>query len=547
MRLVYLLLSCVLFTSVYYIQYKKEIIQQVHVLPTVEDGRGLKLSKQVTVANSKRTALVIGNSAYGGGDSLGPLKNPVNDATDLAAKLKKLNFDLVNNVPLLNANKQQIEQAVKTFTTELKQGNLGLFFYAGHGMQIDGVNYLLPLGSNFKSKADVKYNAVNLDWVLAELESAKNPINFILLDACRDNPFLGFRSSSKGLAESRAPEGSLISFSTGPGKVAADGFENRNSPYTQALLKALDKPGMEVLSLFKSVRRNVKKITYNQQTPWESHSLTEDIYFNGSLKDRVSDQQNMLQQLAEIRKQQQTTNQQLQQAIKQQQEARSNVQKQQASNALKRARTAAEKIRSQAKKIGVIINPSALEEDGMDAFAEALTIQNQAFIIATNQREDSEEYDKAEVKHTSDAYLNYLKNCNSPCAYSKHAESAYKNLQSKLDTEAYQQATIKSDPKSYQYYLENCNIICAYQEQAQQNLKISTQIEQDIKLDNEFYKRAMKIGTTPALAAYLYSCEICLDTSKIKTHWNKDVISQLPYEALQEVEHYNDQMQQVEY
>ena len=168
----------------------------------------------------QRTALIIGNSDYAGGFSGTPLKNPVNDANDLANALKKLNFQLVHGVPLLDANKQQMEQAIQDFTQQLKQGDLGLFFYAGHGMQIDGINYLIPLGTEFVSKADVKYNAVDLNWVLAEMESAKNPVNFILLDACRDNPFRGFRSSQKGLAESRAPEGSLISFATGPGKVA---------------------------------------------------------------------------------------------------------------------------------------------------------------------------------------------------------------------------------------------------------------------------------------------------------------------------------------
>jgi len=168
---------------------------------STESGRGLQRINSI-----QRTALIIGNSDYSGGYSGSPLKNPVNDAQDLATALKKLNFKLIHDEPLLNANKQQIEQAVKDFTQQLQQGDLGLFFYAGHGMQIDGINYLIPLGTEFKSKADVKYKSINLNWLLAELESSQNPVNFILLDACRDNPFRGFRGGQKGLAESRAPK-----------------------------------------------------------------------------------------------------------------------------------------------------------------------------------------------------------------------------------------------------------------------------------------------------------------------------------------------------
>ncbi len=120
------------------------------------------LIRQNDLRETKRIALIIGNSDYAGGYSGTALKNPVNDEKDLAKKLKSLNFNLVNNKALLDANKQQIERAVKLFTQELKQGSLGLFFYAGHGMQIDGINYLIPLDAEFKSKADVKYSAVNL-------------------------------------------------------------------------------------------------------------------------------------------------------------------------------------------------------------------------------------------------------------------------------------------------------------------------------------------------------------------------------------------------
>jgi len=237
--------------------------------------------------------------------------------------------------------------------------------------------------------------------------------------------------------------------------------------------------------MFKSVRRDVKKSTRNQQTPWESHSLTEDIYFNGSPKDRVADQQNMLQQLADIRKQQQTTEQQLQQVFKQQKKARS-TQKHQTV-------VPVEGIRNQSKTIGAIINPSVLEEQSKSNLEKSFRIQKQPLMVSTNQQLDSNAYAEANVKNTSEAYLNYLNNCSSPCAYKKQAVANYKNLQIKLDYKSYLQAKKKGSSKSYQYYLENCNIICDYQTQAQQNLKISKETEQRIKQDKQIYLRPEKI------------------------------------------------------
>jgi uncharacterized caspase-like protein len=284
--------------------------------------RGLqRVVQQLPIQSKQRTALVIGNADYSGASYL---ENPENDANDLAEKLKKLNFKLINDSALLNANKHEIKRAVREFKQQLKHGGLGLFFYAGHGMQINGTNYLIPLGAKFQSKADVENDAVKLNWILAELEEAKNPINFILLDACRDNPFKSFRGGSKGLAESRALVGSLISFATSPGSVASDGVGQRNSPYTAGLLQALDQKGLEVLSLFKSVRRSVKKSTQNQKVTWESHSLTDDIYFNGLPVNKAAEQQAVLEQLKQIRAQQKQTEQQLARALKQQELATNN-------------------------------------------------------------------------------------------------------------------------------------------------------------------------------------------------------------------------------
>ncbi len=498
--------------------------------PIVENQRALQ---RVTINEKmRRVALVIGNSNYAGGDSGHALKNPVNDASDLAAKLKSLEFELVNNQPLLNATQREIEQAVQTFTSSLKKGALGLFFFAGHGMQIEGENYLLPLDAEFKSIADVKHKAVRLNWVLEELRQAGNPVNFVLLDACRDNPYRGFRGSNKGLAESRAPEGSLISFATSAGKVSQDGVGQRNSPYTAGLLNALDKKGLEVMGMFREVRRAVKATTDNKQVPWESSSLTEAIYFNGQSLDNLANQQAVLEQLSQIRQQQQTTEQQLKQALKQQQQAQNTQQKQQADTALKQARATAKRIREQAQKIGVTIAPSVLEKSS-NAFEKALLEQQHDFTLAQQQQEDGADYAQAKVTHTADAYLHYLKNCRSPCAYSRQAESAYKQILVLEDEKAFKQVKQSNTAQAYRHYLADCKTPCTFQQQAQRNLKAVEQVELQVAEDAKYYQQAKKIGSVPALAAYLTTCKVCLDSSKVEDDWEEQKVLQLPVKVLQ--------------
>jgi len=229
-------------------------------------------------ATQHRTALVIGNSAY----SSGPLKNPVNDAADMAAALKTLGF----NVTLYrNANHQTMEDAIREFGGKLKRkGGVGLFYYAGHGMQIGGVNYLIPVGARVDKETDVKFQAVNADMILAEMENADNGMNIVLLDACRDNPFgRSFRSSTRGLAIiANAPTGTFISYSTGANQLAKDG-EGRNSPYTKALLANIVKPGLTISDVFMEVRKQVLKET--RQTPWELSSLVGHFYFRPGKRD----------------------------------------------------------------------------------------------------------------------------------------------------------------------------------------------------------------------------------------------------------------------
>jgi hypothetical protein len=222
-------------------------------------------------ATEQRTALVIGNSTY----SSGPLKNPVNDATDMATALQKLGFKVILKK---NANLETMEEAIEDFGNRLKRGGVGLFYYAGHGVQVNGVNFLIPVGAKVNKESDVRYKAVDAGRILDEMANANNSLNIVLLDACRDNPFgKSFRSASRGLAiVSNAPTGTFISYSTGPGQVARDG-EGRNSPYTRALLQYMQEPGIPIGNVFMKVRQKLRKDT--GQVPWELSSLEGDFYF----------------------------------------------------------------------------------------------------------------------------------------------------------------------------------------------------------------------------------------------------------------------------
>lgn len=222
-------------------------------------------------ASEQRIALVIGNGAY----SSGPLKNPVNDATDLAAALKRTGFTVTLKK---NANLQEMVESIEDFGNSLKRGGVGLFYYAGHGVQVNSVNYLLPINARINKESDVRFQAVEAGRILAEMENANNGLNIVILDACRDNPFgKSFRSATRGLAiVANAPSGTFISYSTGAGQVARDG-DGRNSPYTSALLENIAKPGLTINKVFMNVRSKVKKET--GQVPWELSSLEGDFYF----------------------------------------------------------------------------------------------------------------------------------------------------------------------------------------------------------------------------------------------------------------------------
>jgi uncharacterized caspase-like protein len=220
----------------------------------------------------KKVALVIGNAAY----KEAPLKNPVNDARAMAVKLRQVGFQVIARE---NAGKNQMETALAEFGEQLNGGAVGLFFYAGHGMQVNGRNFLLPVDATIASEQRVRLETIDVDLVLDQMEAAKSSVNLVVLDACRNNPFeRRFRSSGNGLAQVNAPQGTLIAYATAPGKVASDG-DGLNGLYTSRLLQHLATPGLPVEEVFKRVRIDVAKATNSLQTPWESSSLTGSFFF----------------------------------------------------------------------------------------------------------------------------------------------------------------------------------------------------------------------------------------------------------------------------
>lgn len=242
----------------------------------------------------KRLALLIGNSAY----KNGPLKNPANDVTAMNRALKKSGFDVMI---LKNADRSTMGRAIDEFGSKLKRYDVGLFYFSGHGLQVKGINYLVPLNMKVQGESDVAYEAVDAGKVLAKMEDAGNRMNVVILDACRNNPFKrSFRSARNGLAQMDAPTGSFIAFATSPGRVAYDG-KGRNSPYVTHMIGNMDRKGMTIEKFFKQVRRGVMKDTGKKQVPWESSSMVGDFYFGGkgsSGSSSASTQQTSTQQQA---------------------------------------------------------------------------------------------------------------------------------------------------------------------------------------------------------------------------------------------------------
>jgi uncharacterized caspase-like protein len=220
-----------------------------------------------------RVALLIGNSRY----KDKPLRNPVNDVRAVARTLRELGFTVLAHE---NASKGTMERAVIEFGAQLTKGGVGFFYYAGHGLQVRGRNYLVPVDAEIESEAMTRVAAVDVDLLLEQMAEAKNRVNIVILDACRNNPFeRRVRGASRGLAAIDAARGTLLAYATAPGSVAADG-EGTHGLYTEELLKALRLPGLKVEEVFKQVRVGVTNRSAGAQTPWESSSLTGDLVIN---------------------------------------------------------------------------------------------------------------------------------------------------------------------------------------------------------------------------------------------------------------------------
>jgi len=226
-------------------------------------------------AAAERVALLIGNNNYGST----PLRNATNDAKDLADALKELGFQVIVRE---NATRKDMIEGIREFGQAIDGANTALFFYAGHAMQFKDRNYLIPIDAAMGSEEDVTFFSVEIGQIFDRMDRAHTKFNFIILDACRDNPFAGsFKVSSQGLAQMSSPTGTLIAYATAPGSVAADGF-GRNGIYTKHILQNIRLPDLPVEIMFKRVREGVERETRRLQTPWDASSLKGDFVFNAT-------------------------------------------------------------------------------------------------------------------------------------------------------------------------------------------------------------------------------------------------------------------------
>jgi hypothetical protein len=223
--------------------------------------------------SNKRLALVIGNAAYRNK----PLANPKNDADDMSTVLKKFGFEVID---LRDASLIEMRRGVREFGDRLINYDVGLVYYSGHGVEVKGRNFFLPISEDIKHEDEVADQALDANLILEKMASANKNVNILIVDACRNNNLASkYRSKTNGLAAMEAPKGTIVAFSTSPGKVAEDG-NARNSPYTKYLIKEMLVPNRPIESVFKATRRGVLEETRGRQTPWENTSLSGDFYFS---------------------------------------------------------------------------------------------------------------------------------------------------------------------------------------------------------------------------------------------------------------------------
>ena len=239
----------------------------------------LAFQAQAEVASSPRVALVIGIGAY---EHVARISNPPNDARLIAGTLRQLGFVLVGGGAQVDLDKPKFDRAVQGFGRALVGAEVGLFYYAGHGLQVQGTNWLVPVEADPARPQDLDFQMVDAGLVLRQMDGAGTKLNLLILDACRNNPFggRGLRTADGGLGQMRAPEGTLIAYATQPGNVAMDGNDG-HSPFSEALAKAMMRPGLDVFRLFNLVGLEVKRETGGDQQPWISSSpIDGDFYFS---------------------------------------------------------------------------------------------------------------------------------------------------------------------------------------------------------------------------------------------------------------------------
>jgi hypothetical protein len=237
----------------------------------------LALLSAAPAAAEKRVALVIGNSAY---KNVTPLDNPSKDATLMATTLSSVGFTLVGGAAQLDLDREAMANIVQRFGRELEGADVALFYYAGHGVQVAGQNYLVPVGANPTRQTDVDWQMIEVGKVLNQMQASGTRLNLVILDACRNNPFggRGLRATGGGLAQMQAPDGTLIAYATQPGAVAQDGSDG-HSPYTKALAETIKRPGLSIFDAFNAVGVAVKHVTGDAQQPWLSSSPIDGVFY----------------------------------------------------------------------------------------------------------------------------------------------------------------------------------------------------------------------------------------------------------------------------
>jgi Caspase domain len=245
-------------------------------------AHGLLVALGILLATSEalaetRIALIIGNSEYA--DSNLKLSNPVNDALAMQAALRDAGFETIVK---LNATRRDFYRLVNAFGAKIKldPNAVGLFYYAGHGVQADGINYLIPVDAAVESQSDLEVSAFDAARVLQAMKNANNEMNIVILDACRDNPLPKTRGMERGLARMSAPSGTFVGYAAALGQTAHDGAKGGNGVFTGELVKAMAKPGLPLEQVFKQVIAGVRTGTHGSQQPWSESSIQGDFYFH---------------------------------------------------------------------------------------------------------------------------------------------------------------------------------------------------------------------------------------------------------------------------